>query len=342
MTRLPMAHFADTEPGFFMRTHTNLLPARRTLRRAERRLRRRPVLIVATLALGLVATAGFTTAAPASQASASGSQPDFALASYSTPITADIVGADAPASADDAVTAATAAMTAASAVTSDIAASGLDVGTPDTTVDTAGLQTAVEQLQRAQTFPALYAADFTANVTTLTASVSEQAAGLRGKLDAAVALKAQQEAEAKAKAEAEAAAAAAAAEKAKAAQAAAPKKSSGGSSAAPAPSYAASGTSAGEAQATARSMIAGYGWGDDQFACLVSLWNRESGWRYNAGNASGAYGIPQALPGSKMATAGADWATNPATQIAWGLGYISGRYGSPCGAWGHSQSTGWY
>jgi len=322
-----------------MRTHSSLLPARRTVRRAERRLRRRPVLIVATLALGLVATAGFTTAAPASLASASGSQPDFALASYSTPLIADVAGADAPTSADDAVTAATAAMTAASAVTSDIAASGLDVGTPDTTVDTTELQTAVEQLQRAETFPALYADDFTATVTTLTASVSEQAAGLRGKLDAAVALKAQQEAEAKARAEAEAAAAAAAA-KAQAAQAAAPKKSSGSS--APTPSYAASGTSAGEAQATARSMIAGYGWGDDQFACLVSLWNKESGWRYNASNPSGAYGIPQALPGSKMGAYGADWQTNPATQIAWGLGYISGRYGTPCGAWGHSQSTGWY
>jgi len=296
------------------------------------------VLIVATLALGLVATAGFTSAAPASQASASGSQPDFALASYSTPITADIGGADAPSSADAAVSAATAAMTVATTVTSDIAASGLDVGTPDTTVDTTELQTAVEQLQRAQTLPAMYAQDFTTNVTTLTASVSEQAAGLRGKLDAAIALKAQQEAEAKARAEAEAAAAAA-----KAAQAAAatPKKSSG-SSAAPSPSYAASGTSAGEAQATARSMIAGYGWGDDQFACLVSLWNKESGWRYNASNPSGAYGIPQALPGSKMGAYGADWQTNPATQIAWGLGYISGRYGTPCGAWGHSQSTGWY
>ncbi|MGN6221580.1 MAG: lytic transglycosylase domain-containing protein [Microbacterium sp.] len=324
-----------------MRTHTTFLPARRTLRRAERRLRRRPVLIVATLALGLVATAGFTTAAPASLASASGSQPDFALASYSTPITADIAGADAPNTADAAVSAATAAMTTASTVTSDIAASGLDVGTPDTTVDTTALQTAVEQLQRAQAFPAMYAEDFTANVTSLTASVSEQAAGLRGKLDAAVALKAQQEAEAKARAEAEAAAAAAA-EKAKAAQAAAPKKSSGGSTAAPAPKYAASGTSAGEAQATARGMIAGYGWGDDQFACLVSLWNKESGWRYNASNPSGAYGIPQALPGSKMGAYGADWQTNPATQIAWGLGYISGRYGTPCGAWSHSQSTGWY
>jgi len=323
-----------------MRTPTTFLPARRTLRRAERRIRRRPVLVVATLALGLVATAGFTTAAPASEASASGSLTNFALASYSAPLTADIAGADAPGTADQAVTAATSAMTTASTVTSDIAASGLDIGTPDTTVDTAELQTAVEQLQRAQTLPAMYTSDFTDAVTTLTASVSEEAAGLRGKLDAAVALKAQQEAEEKARQEAEAAAAAKAAEAATAKK----KKSSGSSSssAAPAPSYAASGTSAGEAQATARAMIAGYGWGDDQFSCLVSLWNRESGWRYNAGNASGAYGIPQALPGSKMASAGADWATNPATQIAWGLGYISGRYGTPCGAWGHSQSTGWY
>ncbi|GAA5203407.1 lytic transglycosylase domain-containing protein [Microbacterium jejuense] len=327
-----------------MRSHTTFLPARRTLRRAERRLRRRPVLIVATLALGLVATAGFTTAAPASQAEASGSTPDFALASYSTPIVAQISGTDAQSEADDAVTAANAAMTAASTVASDITASGLDVGTPDTTVDTTELSTAVEQLQRAQALPAMYSADFEDTVTTLTASVSEQAAGLRGKLDAAVALKAQQEAEEKARQEAEAAAAAQAAADAAAAKkkSSSTSKSSSSSSSAPSPSYASSGTSAGEAQATARSMIAGYGWGDDQFACLVSLWNRESGWRYNAGNASGAYGIPQALPGSKMSSAGADWATNPATQIAWGLGYISGRYGSPCGAWGHSQSTGWY
>ena len=77
-------------------------------------------------------------------------------------------------------------------------------------------------------------------------------------------------------------------------------------------------------------MVAARGWGDDQFACLVSLWNAESGWRVNAGNkSSGAYGIPQALPGSKMASAGADWQTNPATQITWGLGYISGPLRHP-------------
>jgi hypothetical protein len=99
----------------------------------------------------------------------------------------------------------------------------------------------------------------------------------------------------------------------------------------------------GTAQAIAYEMVLARGWGDDQFACLVALWNKESGWRVNAYNAgSGAYGIPQALPGGKMASAGADWETNPATQISWGLGYIGGRYGTPCGAWDHSQRVGWY
>ena len=99
----------------------------------------------------------------------------------------------------------------------------------------------------------------------------------------------------------------------------------------------------GTAQAIAYEMVLARGWGDDQFGCLVALWNRESGWRVNAYNASsGAYGIPQSLPGSKMASHGADWETNPATQIAWGLDYIGGRYGTPCGAWDHSESVGWY
>lgn len=99
----------------------------------------------------------------------------------------------------------------------------------------------------------------------------------------------------------------------------------------------------GSAQAIAYGMVKARGWGDGEFACLVALWNKESGWRVNAYNASsGAYGIPQSLPGSKMASAGADWETNPATQISWGLGYIGGRYGTPCGAWNHSQSVGWY
>ena len=98
------------------------------------------------------------------------------------------------------------------------------------------------------------------------------------------------------------------------------------------------------ARATARSMAAStYGWGDDQFSCLDSLWQKESGWNYQAYNADGgATGIPQALPGSKMASAGADWQTSAATQISWGLGYIASVYGSPCAAWGHSQSVNWY
>jgi hypothetical protein len=98
----------------------------------------------------------------------------------------------------------------------------------------------------------------------------------------------------------------------------------------------------GTAQAIGYELVKARGWGDDQFACLVSLFNRESHWNVYAANPSGAYGIPQALPGSKMASAGADWQTNPRTQIAWGLNYIQGRYLTPCGAWGHSQSSGWY
>jgi hypothetical protein len=80
-----------------------------------------------------------------------------------------------------------------------------------------------------------------------------------------------------------------------------------------------------------------------QFPCLNKLWARESGWNHKAYNSgSGAYGIPQALPGSKMQSAGSDWKTNPATQIKWGLGYIKGRYGNPCNAWQHSEDVGWY
>lgn len=99
----------------------------------------------------------------------------------------------------------------------------------------------------------------------------------------------------------------------------------------------------GSPKETARGMLGSYGWGDDQWGCLESLWERESNWNHTAMNpSSGAYGIPQSLPGNKMATAGADWQTNPTTQITWGLGYIQERYGSPCSAWAHSESVGWY
>ncbi|GAA3590418.1 hypothetical protein GCM10022223_01110 [Kineosporia mesophila] len=96
-------------------------------------------------------------------------------------------------------------------------------------------------------------------------------------------------------------------------------------------------------KSAARVMLADRGWSSSEFSCLDSLWTKESGWNYQATNpSSGAYGIPQSLPGSKMASAGSDWQTNPVTQIRWGLDYIADRYGTPCGAWGHSQSVGWY
>jgi hypothetical protein len=95
-------------------------------------------------------------------------------------------------------------------------------------------------------------------------------------------------------------------------------------------------------QDIARALLATFGWSQDQFGCLDSLWMRESHWNVHAANPSGAYGIPQALPGSKMASAGSDWQNNAVTQIKWGLGYIADRYGSPCGAWSHSQGHGWY
>jgi hypothetical protein len=96
-------------------------------------------------------------------------------------------------------------------------------------------------------------------------------------------------------------------------------------------------------QAIARILVLERGWSASQFSCLRSLWQRESGWNPRADNpTSSAYGIPQALPGPKMASAGPDWRTNPVTQIKWGLEYIADRYGTPCGAWAHSESHGWY
>jgi hypothetical protein len=114
----------------------------------------------------------------------------------------------------------------------------------------------------------------------------------------------------------------------------------GGGAAAPVPtSYT---TPAGTAQAYAAELVSQRGWSPGEFTCLVNLWNRESGWNTHAYNPSGAYGIPQSLPGSKMSAFGADWQNDYRVQIQWGLSYVSGRYGSPCGAWGHSQGYGWY
>ncbi|MEX2969113.1 transglycosylase SLT domain-containing protein [Streptomyces sp. C184] len=93
-----------------------------------------------------------------------------------------------------------------------------------------------------------------------------------------------------------------------------------------------------ETQAIAHQMMA-----SDQFQCFSNIVDHESGWNYKATNAgSGAYGLVQALPGSKMSSAGSDWQTNPATQIKWGLNYMNDRYGSPCGAWSFWQANSWY
>ena len=97
------------------------------------------------------------------------------------------------------------------------------------------------------------------------------------------------------------------------------------------------------AQAVAYNLMASFGFSPSTyFGCLRNLWERESGWSYVAENPSGAFGIPQALPASKMASAGPDWRTNPATQIRWGLGYIKAQYGNPCSAWAFEEANNYY
>lgn len=110
----------------------------------------------------------------------------------------------------------------------------------------------------------------------------------------------------------------------------------------------------GSVKQMALTQVLAKGWQQSEFDnCLVPLWEKESNWRVNALNPKfspsnpptpefQAYGIVQAAPGSKMATAGPDWLTNPNTQITWGIGYIEDRYGTPCGAWAHSGAFGWY
>jgi len=102
-------------------------------------------------------------------------------------------------------------------------------------------------------------------------------------------------------------------------------------------------TDPGTAQSIAYNMMSSFGWNPQTyFSCLNNIWTRESGWLYNAENPSGAYGIPQALHGDKMASAGANWMTSPTTQIKWGLGYIQSVYGNPCSAWAFWQAHDYY
>jgi hypothetical protein len=98
----------------------------------------------------------------------------------------------------------------------------------------------------------------------------------------------------------------------------------------------------GTAQSIAYNMLSSFGFSTSQWSCLDDLWNRESGWIYDAENASGAYGIPQSLPADKMASAGPDYLTDPTTQIKWGLGYISQVYGTPCAAWNFELANNYY
>jgi len=100
----------------------------------------------------------------------------------------------------------------------------------------------------------------------------------------------------------------------------------------------------GTAQSIGYNMLPQFGFNQTtEWTCLLAIWNHESGWRYDAENpSSGAYGIPQALPGDKMAVDGADWQTNPATQIKWGLGYITQVYGTPCNAYNFDIANGGY
>ena len=212
------------------------------------------------------------------------------------------------------VTAAEAAVAAADALTADVAASGLDVSAAPA-VDTSALHDDIDTLADRDRMPSLLVTVTAGHAETETDRVVAATAVLQDAFTAAQEKKAADDA------------AAAAAEKAAAAAAAL-----------------ASANTVDGAKATARQMMADrYGWGGDQFSCLDSLWTKESGWNYQAYNADGgATGIPQALPGSKMASAGSDWQTNAATQIAWGLQYIADAYGAPCSAWGHSQAMNWY
>ncbi|WP_144877160.1 phospholipase [Microbacterium sp. 1.5R] len=200
------------------------------------------------------------------------------------------------------------ATAAADAVSAEVAGSGLDLAGAPAAVDTGDLNAWIDRLGDRDGLSSREITSLTAYVASETEAVTAETATLQNDYAAAQQRKVEEE---------QAAAAAAAL-----AQANTPEG----------------------AKATARAMMASqYGWGDDQFSCLNSLWTKESGWNYKAYNKSGgATGIPQALPGSKMASAGSDWQDNAATQIAWGLGYIKSVYGAPCSAWGHSQASNWY
>ncbi|MDQ0644385.1 phospholipase [Microbacterium murale] len=215
------------------------------------------------------------------------------------------------AAASEAVVAGRTALTDAASAVSAAESSGLDLGEASTAVDTSGLLEAMADLDDVDSLTSLELPIVRVKAGAEIASVTTQTAALRER-------------------QAAAAAAAEAAQQAAAAEAAA--------------AALANANTPDGAKATAAAIAADqYGWGSGEFECLNSLWEKESGWNYEAYNEDGgATGIPQSLPGDKMASFGADWATNATTQIRWGLDYIQRAYGSPCSAWGHSQAMNWY
>lgn len=236
-----------------------------------------------------------------------------------------VLGADQFSSiADDtrsAVSTAEAVASVADALSDEVAASGLDVGTT-VKVDTSTLEDRIDALDDAEVMPLLLLDTRMEEAAAETRRVVSETGVLRDAFTAAQQKKAAEDA----------------------ARAAAEQKAAEEHAAQEAAAALAAANTVDGAKATARQLMAStYGWGGDQFSCLESLWTKESGWNYQAYNADGgATGIPQALPGSKMAAVGSDWQSNAATQIAWGLGYISSAYGTPCSAWSHSQAMNWY
>lgn len=279
---------------------------------------RRPMTIFGTVCATLL---GVTLSVGLASAPAAGAvTPEVAAAFPRT-----VLGADQFSSiADDtrsAVSTAEAAASVADALSDEVAASGLDVGTT-VKVDTSTLEDRIDALDDAEVMPLLLLDTRMEEAAAETRRVVSETGVLRDAFTAAQQKKAAEDA----------------------ARAAAEQKAAEEHAAQEAAAALAAANTVDGAKATARQLMAStYGWGGDQFSCLESLWTKESGWNYQAYNADGgATGIPQALPGSKMAAAGADWQSNAATQIAWGLGYISSAYGTPCSAWSHSQAMNWY
>ena len=300
------------------------LPTRRELRHRKKRATIAWATVTAVAIVTAASAASIPTAYAAADASASFTGPSASTADDST---LDTIVGDAHA----ALAEADAVKVDAATLVLEISQAGLDLGVEDTRIDVAPLQESAERLDAVD-----LAAPMAGSVMALPLLTDEvekdvrllsaRTADLRERLDTAVAEKAA----ADAAAAAEAAAAAAAAEAQRQAEEAAA-------------ALAAANTPEG-AKATARELAAStYGWGDDEFSCLASLWEKESNWNYLAMNpSSGATGIAQALPGDKMATVADDWASSARTQIIWGLEYIAATYGSPCSAWGNSQATNWY